>query len=119
MILQCTQNILSVNAERYHSASAESERGQDKQEYASVLTACFPHTKLLHLHLMHLCSHFLSSLRGHEWYRQRFFAGFIAHRRGAGCTSIVVQYICIYTVVVYNIVYYSKLYYSIVCACIV
>ena len=33
----------------------------DKQEYASVLTACFPHTKLLHLHLhlVHLCSHFL------------------------------------------------------------
>jgi len=64
----------------------------DKQEYASVLTACFPHTKLLHLHFVHLCSHFLSSLRGHEWYRPRFFAGFVAHRLGAGCTPIVVQY---------------------------
>ena len=50
------------------------------------LTACFPHTKLLHL--VHLCSHFLSSLRGHEWHRPRFFAGFVAHRLGAGCTPI-------------------------------
>src|SRR6218665_1200959 len=95
MILQCTQNDFSVNAERYHSASAERERVQDKQKDASVLTACFPHTKLLHLHLMHLCSHFLSSLRGHKWHRPRFFAGFVAHRPGAGCTPIVVQYSCI------------------------
>jgi len=69
------------------------ESGQDKQEYASVLTACFPHTKLLHF--VHLCSHFLSTLRGHEWYRPRFFAGFVAHRLCASCTPIVVQYSCI------------------------
>jgi len=95
MILQCTQNNFSVNAERYHSASAERDRGQDKQEYGSVLNAFFPHTKLLHLHLVHLCSQFLSSLRGHEWYRPRFFALFVEHRIGAGCTPIVEQYSCI------------------------
>jgi len=56
MILQCTQNDFSVNAERYHSASEERERRQDKQEYASVLTACFQHTKLLHLpHVVYSC----------------------------------------------------------------
>lgn len=69
-----------------HSASAERESGQDKQEYAIVFTAWLPQTKLLHL--VHLCSHLLSSLRGHEWHRPRFFAWFVTNRLGVGCTPI-------------------------------
>jgi len=86
MILQCTQTVpFSI----YWTVILHLQRGKVgriSRNMQVFLTACFPHTKLLHL--VHLCSHFLSYLRGHERHRPRFFAGFVAHRLGAGCTPI-------------------------------